>query len=129
MQALIRARLPAAALLIAIAGGACSSGPEPAPLQLDGGILTVDNRTDQDWEQVEIWVNQYYRAAPKTIRARTRFTAPLRVFVSGWGQTFPYGKQQIWDIRLTATQADGTPVEHNFRFEKSRLEDALGGNP
>ena len=105
----------------------CSSGVQPHPMQLDGGILTVDNRTEHDWQDVEIWLNQYYRVAPDVIRAKTRFTVALRVFVSGWGQTFPYGKQQIWDIKLTAKQPDGTPVELSFQFEKSRLEDALGG--
>ena len=117
-----------ALLLVFVAlGASCSSGVVPEPMQLDGGILTVDNRTEHDWQNVEIWLNRYYRVAPEVIRAGSRFTVALRVFVSGWGQTFPYGKQQIWDIKLTAKQPDGTPVELAFKFEKSRLEDALGG--
>ena len=122
---LVRALLGVA---VAIMVASCSSGVQPHPMQLDGGILTVDNRTEHDWRDVEIWLNQYYRATPEVIRAKSRFTVPLRVFVSGWGQTFPYGKQQIWDIKLTARQPDGTPVELSFQFEKSRLEDALGGS-
>ena len=46
---------------------ACSSGVQPHPMQLDGGILTVDNRTEHDWQDVEIWLNQYYRVAPDVI--------------------------------------------------------------
>jgi len=122
----MRRFLFAAVALVAAAVSACAERQLGDPMQLDAGILTVDNRTEHDWENVKILLNQYYHAQAKVIRAKSRFTAPLRMFVSGWGQNFPYGQQQIWEITLTATQANGTPVELKFNFERSRLEDALG---
>ena len=111
---------------LAAATSACDERQLGDPMQLDAGILTVDNRTEHDWVDVKLLLNQYYHAQTDVIRAKSRFTAPLRQFVSGWGLNFPYGNQQIWEIKLTAKQKDGTPVELMFNFERSRLEDALG---
>src|SRR5438094_4610820 len=103
-----RALFPVLALLIATVTG-CVNIP-PDPLQLDGGILTVDNRTSSDWKDVEIWINQYFRVTVPTIAARSRFQVPLDSFVSGYSQRFDIHRSVINDLRLTAKQPDGTPV-------------------
>ena len=46
------------------------------PLKLEGNLLTVDNRTKDDWEHVEIWLNTYYRVTVPVIQAGGRFQAP-----------------------------------------------------
>lgn len=103
-----RALLAALALMmVAIAG--CVDIP-PDPLQLDRGMLTVDNHTSSDWNNVEIWINRYYRVTVPTIAAHGRFQVPLDAFVSGYAQRFDIHKAVIKDLQLTAKQPDGTPV-------------------
>jgi hypothetical protein len=82
----------------------------PDPLQLDRGTLTVDNHTSSDWNNVEIWINRYYRVAVPTIAAQSRFQVPLNSFVSGYSQRFDVHKAVIKDLQLTAKQPDGRPV-------------------
>jgi hypothetical protein len=103
-----RALLAALAFtMVAIAG--CVDIP-PDPLQLDRGMLTVDNQTASDWNNVEIWINRYYRVTVPTIAAHARFQVPLDAFVSGYAQRFDIHKAVIKDLQLTAKQPDGTPV-------------------
>jgi hypothetical protein len=104
----MRALLPALALLGMTAGG-CVDIP-PDPLQLDRGILTVDNRSSDDWKDVEIWINQYYRVAVPKIAAGSRFQVPLDAFVSGYAQRFDVHHAVVKDLRLTAKQPDGKPI-------------------
>ena len=73
-------------------------------------MLTVDNHTTSDWNDVEIWINQYFRVTVPTIGKHSRFQVPLDSFVSGYSQRFDIHKSLIKDLRLTAKQPDGTPV-------------------
>lgn len=88
-------------------------------------MLTVDNRTSHDWKDVEIWINHYFRVAVPVIAAKSRFQVPLNAFVSGYAQRFDVRHAVIKDLRLTATQPDGTPVTIK-RDTRMGLE-ALGG--
>lgn len=103
----------------------CSTPPSD-PLQLDRNILTVDNRSPKDWTNVEIWLNTYYRVPVRSIRAGTRFQAPLDTFVAGFGQRFDFRRTQIHDLRLTASLPDGTPLELKKQFESGGLARVLG---
>ena len=98
----------ALAIAIGVLAG-CVDVP-PDPLQLDRGLLTVDNHTANDWNNVEIWINRYYRVTVPTIAAKSRFQVPLDSFVSGYSQRFDVHKAVIRDLQLTAKQPDGTPV-------------------
>jgi hypothetical protein len=93
--------------IVALAG--CVDIP-PDPLQLDRGMLTVNNHTSSDWNNVEIWINRYYRVTVPTIVAQGRFQVPLDAFVSGYSQRFDIHKAVIKDLQLTAKQPDGTPI-------------------
>ena len=99
---------------------ACSKPPEQS-LQLDGNILTVRNATSQNWTGVEIWLNTYYRETTPVIQAGGVFRAPLDVFVEGYGGRFDFRRAQITDLRLTAKQSDGTPVEVKMQFRETGL--------
>jgi hypothetical protein len=114
------------ALVLAAAAAACTRTPEE-PLKLDGNLLTVDNRTDADWSNVEIWLNTYYRATVPSIPAKGRFQTPLDNFVAGFGQRFNFRSMQIRDLRLTAKRPDGSPIEIKKEFAASGLAGALGG--
>src|SRR4029077_20982779 len=111
-----RALLPALALLGIISTG-CVDLP-PDPLQLDRNTLTVDNRTSDDWKDVEIWINQYFRVTVPTIAAGSRFQVPLNAFVSGWAQRFDARRLPIKDLRLTAKHPDGEPVALKKDFRR-----------
>ena len=105
----MRRALVVALVLAIVPLGGCVDVP-PDPLQLDRGLLTVDNHTTSDWNNVEIWINQYYRVAVPKITARSRFQVRLDSFVSGYSQRFDIQHAVIKDLRLTAKQPDGTPV-------------------
>src|SRR5260370_42601919 len=93
-------------LLVASAAIPGCYQPPDEPLKLERNILTVDNRSTQDWNRVEIWLNTYYRVTAKSVRAGSRFQAPLDTFVAGYGQRFDFRRAQIRDLRLTATLPD-----------------------
>jgi len=117
--------LPLVALVLAATG--CRT-IEPDPITLERNMLTVDNRTPQDWKHVEIWINTYYRVTASSVPAKSRFQAPLDTFVAGFGQRFDYHRAPIKDLRLTATLPDGSPFELKKRFDESvGLAGALGG--
>lgn len=118
--------LPVMTLAVAVVFAACSSQPKE-PIQLDGSILTIDNRSDKDWSNVEIWINTYYRITARTIPAGGRFQAPLGTAVAGFGQRFDFNRMQVKDVRLTAKLPGGQPLELKKAFAASGLAGALGG--
>jgi hypothetical protein len=122
-------RRAVAAALLSVAAGRCSgpAGPPPDPMQLDGNQLTVDNRTSQDWTSVEIWLNRTFRLTTSSIRAGSRFQAPLDGFVSGYFQRFDLRSMPVRDLTLTAKLPDGTPLELKKQFQEGGLAGALGG--
>jgi hypothetical protein len=100
-------------LLASLALAACHETPSPV-LQLQGKLLTVDNRTAHDWVTVEIWINRQYRVTVPRIAAGSRFTTTLDVFVAGFGQRFDVRTQRIDQLTLTAREPDGTAVQHEL---------------
>jgi len=119
--------LPAlsAILLCGALTSACSPAPSLDPMTLKGGTLTVDNRTKQNWANVEVWLNTHYRMQFRDIPAGGRMQAPLDFFVAGFGQHFNYNRQQVRDLRLTAKLPDGKPLEVKKEFELDGLDSVL----
>jgi hypothetical protein len=116
-----------AAAVLAVAAGACRAEPTPEPLKLDGNMLTVDNRSTQDWTSVEIWLNRNHSVRVPAIAAGSRLQVPLDAFVAGFGQRFDYKRTQITDLRLKAKLPDGSPIELEHKFTEGGLAGALGG--
>jgi hypothetical protein len=114
-----------AILLCGALASACSASPPPEPMTLKGGMLTVDNRTRQNWANVEVWLNTHYRMQFRDIPAGGRMQAPLDFFVAGYGQHFNFNKQQVRDLRLTAKLPDGKPLEVKKEFELDGLDSVL----
>jgi hypothetical protein len=101
---------------------------EPEPITLERNMLTVDNRSAEDWNHVEIWLNTYYRVTSNAVPAKSRFQAPLDTFVAGYGQRFDWRRAPIKTLRLTATLPDGKPFELVKQFGGGPgLAGALGG--
>jgi hypothetical protein len=115
-----------AGLFVAAIVAACGEPPSD-PLTLDGNFLTVDNRTSEEWKNVEVWLNTYYRVTTPSIRPGGRFQAPLDVFVAGFGQRFDFHRMQVNDLRLTATRPDGKLLELKKRFQPGGLARYLPG--
>jgi hypothetical protein len=123
-----RRTIGALAMVVLAAVGATRCGETPRePLRLEGNRLTVDNQSSQDWHDVEIYLNTYYRVTTSTIRARSVFQAPLDVFVAGFGQRFDLRRMPIHSLKLTAKLPDDQPMELNKKFQLSGLPGALGG--
>ena len=105
----------------------CRERPPIEPLKLDGGMLTVDNRSASEWTSVEIWLNRNHSVRIASIPAGGRLQVPLDAFVAGFGQRFNYRRTQITDLRLTATLPGGKPLELKHEFTVGGLEGAFGG--
>jgi hypothetical protein len=105
----------------------CSNPPRPEPLVLDGPRLTVSNQTDEDWTDVEIWLNTYYRMTAPYIAAGSTYQTSLNSFVTGYAQRYDLKKAPVTDLRLTAKRKDGTTVELKYRPAKTGLSGALEG--
>src|SRR5688572_7468921 len=116
-----------AAAVAALAGTwACAERTRPA-LNLDGNRLTIYNDTDEEWQDVEVFLNHHFRIQPKNIEPSGIVQAPLDIFVAGYGQRFNFKTMQITDLRLKAKRPNGEPIEVRYEFSKGGLEDALGG--
>jgi hypothetical protein len=116
-----------AALVLASAALGCRK-PPVEPLQLDGSRLFVLNDSANQWQDVEIWINQIYRATMPSIAAHQRFEVPLSSFVSGYSQRFNYQHMQLNSLKLTAKQPDGTRVELIKHLEEAGLSKYFKGS-
>ena len=96
------------------------------PLQLEGNRLTVTNQTPDDWRDVELWLNSYFRLTVRTIAAHGRFDATLDSFVTGYARRFDFYHSQVRSLRLAARRPDGRPVAIEMTFRASSLAGALG---
>ena len=106
---------------------ACHDATPKEPITLEANFVTVDNRSGQEWRQVEVWLNHYYRTTVESIPAGSRFRTPMSRFIDGYSRPFDFKKMQIHDVRLTATLPDGKPLEIVKPFEEIGLEHTLGG--
>jgi hypothetical protein len=111
----------AAAALLSCLSLACTSRPPIDPLRLNGGRLTVNNRTTDVWNDVEIKINRQYRVVVPQILPGQRFDAPVEAFLDVYGNHFRYTHQQIKDVHLTGT-ANGKPLDLTMDFPRSGLD-------
>ena len=115
-----------AALVAGAAWSACAR-PVVDPLQLVGAHVLVTNDTAEEWHDVELWLNSYFRATVRSIPAHGRYDVPMNAFVSGYSQRFDFSHMQVRALRLNAKRPDGSPFELNKKLQDSGLAGALGG--
>ena len=72
--------------------------------------MVVTNLTGAAWSDVEVWLNDYYRAQADALAPGQRLEVPLNVFVAGYGQRFDRRRQAVAGIEVTARGADGSRV-------------------
>jgi hypothetical protein len=106
---------------------ACSTPAPPEPLALDGNRLIVSNQTDEEWTDVEVWLNTYYRVTLPYLAAGSHFQTGLDSFVAGYGQRFDLQKAPVTSLRLTARRPDGATIELTKQPVKGGLAGALEG--
>jgi len=109
-----RGRLLLSVIAIGVAAAvfyprACSD-VEVEAIVVEGGRVTVTNKTGTDWSDVEVWLNDHYRGQLRSLVAGQRLDIPIRTFVAGYGQNFDPRKQAPYGVEVTAKASDGTPV-------------------
>ena len=93
----------------AVAVGSCRQAP-PRPITIQDRSIAVENQTPDEWQNVEVWVNDHYRVTKSRMAPRERFSIPLDAFVAGFGQRFNPARQVLRGIEVTASTAGGQPV-------------------
>jgi hypothetical protein len=110
---MIRLSVRIAALLVGlgvftIAFAACSVPRDP--IVIDEGTVDVENQTGRDWRNVTVRVNDHFTGGVASLAAGAHLNAQLSQFQTSFGQKFDRGRQSVFKIEVTATDADGKPV-------------------
>lgn len=99
-------------MLGAVVYAACSS--RPGPITVAENVVSVQNQTSRDWRNVVVTVNDHFRGGASTLPAGGRMTAPLSQFQTAFGQRYDVARQHVAKVVVTATDANGEPVELTF---------------
>lgn len=97
-------------LLGVVAVVVACKGDERQAITVASGRVTVTNLTDTGWTDVEVWLNDHYRAQARELTAGQRLDVPIGVFIAGYGQRFDAKKQTPFGVEVDARGADGKPV-------------------
>jgi hypothetical protein len=98
--------LAAAALL---PGASCRDEP-PEPITFVDRAIVVQNLTADEWQNVEVWLNNHYRVTKSRMPPGERFSIPYSAFVAGFGQRFDAARQPIRGVEVDATGPGGAKV-------------------
>jgi hypothetical protein len=85
-------------------------GREDPPIRVSRDTLVVENQTSDEWRDVTVTVNGYYRGASKTLAPGGRLDANLGNFVTGLGQRFDTRRERVRIVEVRATDASGRAV-------------------
>jgi hypothetical protein len=110
----LRAWLTAACLGVILAatalpGAACRDEP-PEPITFVDRAIIVQNLTADEWQNVEVWLNNHYRVTKSRMPPGERFSIPYSAFVAGFGQRFNAARQPIRGVEVDATGPGGAKV-------------------
>ena len=109
--AIVAAVMAAAAIVATLTSPACSDAEETPPIRMDQLRLTVQNRSDRAWAEVEIWVNDHYRMQVPSLAAGQVVAADLRNFVAGFGQRFDPRKQVVYGVEVSAREGSRREIK------------------
>jgi hypothetical protein len=99
-----------------VAGLACAMAlllgcrPRPEPIRVDHGRLVVENLTRQEWRDVTVTVNAYYRGGSPSLEPGGRLETPLTNFVTGFGQRFDTNREHVRRVEVRAKTPAGEPI-------------------
>jgi hypothetical protein len=97
------------AVVAALALPACRKAP-PEPITFVDRAIVVENLTADEWQNVEVWLNDHYRVTRSRMPPGERFSIPFSAFVAGFGQRFDAARQPIRGVEVNATAPGGKPV-------------------
>jgi hypothetical protein len=114
VRASVRLSVVLAFALQAAAWAACRQAPQQRPITIADNVVTVQNASTEQWQNVEVWLNYHYRVTTPSMPAGQRLGIPLNVFVAGFGQRFDVRRQVVQTIQVKATTGSGSPVDLMF---------------
>jgi len=101
-------------VLVTVAAGLGVSGcaaPPPEPIAFEARGIVVSNLTADEWQNVEVWLNDHYRVTKSRMPPGERFSIPFSAFVAGFGQRFDVARQPIRGVEVSASAPGGRPVK------------------
>ena len=78
-------------------------------IAVDSGAIIVRNQTKENWNNVRIWVNDYYSGTASEIRAGSFLREPVTRFVAAQGQTLKV-TASVTSVVVLGTTASGAPL-------------------
>lgn len=111
---LARRRLVLSAVLLAATLLNGCTAEEPNPISVGTRRLSVTNYTKTRWVNVEVWMNNHYRATVPSLDPGQRLDVPLDAFVAGNGHRFQPKNQPVTGVQVLAKGEDGTAVKINW---------------
>jgi hypothetical protein len=99
----------AAALSLIVLTVGCDDRRDP--ITLEEGVITVENQTGSEWQDVRVVVNDYFGGSAPALAPGQRMNAILSNMQTGLGQRFDRGRMSVYKIEVTATNAEGEPVK------------------
>jgi len=85
--------------------------PPPEPITFVDRAIVVQNLTTDEWQNVEVWLNDHYRVTRSRMPPGERFSIPLSAFVAGFGQRYDVARQPIRGVEVTASAPGGRMVK------------------
>jgi hypothetical protein len=104
-------------LIVTVSAVAACRSSDP-PIRVTRTALIVENQTGDEWHDVTVTVNGYYRGTSKTLGARGRLDASLGNFVTGLGHRFDTTRERVETVEVRATDASGRPVTLEWKQGK-----------
>lgn len=101
-------------LLVTVAASLGASGcgaPPPEPIAFEAQGIVVTNLTADEWQNVEVWLNEHYRVTKPRMLPGERFSIPFSAFVAGFGQRFEVARQPIRGVEVSAAAPGGRAVK------------------
>jgi len=99
-----------AAVAAVVALPACRAAPLE-PIRFVDRAIVVENQTADEWQNVEVWLNDHYRVTKSRMPPGERFSIPLSSFVAGFGQRYDAARQPIRGVEVTATAPGARAVK------------------
>lgn len=92
--------------------------PAQPAIDVNGPTLTIENQTDQEWRNVTVTVNAYYRGGTSSLAPHGRLDVSLRTLMTGLGQYFNPARETVRTVQVRATDASGRAVSMEWPDKK-----------
>ena len=89
----------------------CRAPSRPSRSRSRARAIVVENLTADEWQNVEVWLNDHYRVTKSRMPPGERFSIPLSAFVAGFGQRFDAARQTIRGVEVSAAAPGGRAVK------------------